>query len=99
MADVVMHPGDVWKNLIGHAGVTQVFVAGQMGISTKHLSQILHKHRLPSAMHTVAFAQVMGADARKLWTVVCELEITTAERKFRLKRPQGLPEPPEEWAS
>lgn len=76
------HPGSRWRRLIFDAHLTQRQVAERIGVSRKHLSQIVNGKALPSPDITARFAAVVGKSPSKLWADVAayQLAITLAER-------------------
>lgn len=98
MGSTPMHPGIIWRDIIKHARVTGTWVAGQMGISEKHLSNILVGRHLPSAAHTVAFAQVMKANARALYLAQADYEIRKAIEDFEPPAQREVPPAPGRWS-
>lgn len=72
-----MHPGEHWRELMSIRGVSQLWVAEQMGISQQHLNRIVRGASLPSIKHVVAFAHVMEADVEVLWFLQAKYELDT----------------------
>jgi len=61
-------------------GRTQADVSRAMGVSPKHLNQILQGEALPSAGTTLAFAHAVGASSRLMWQLVSDYKLADAER-------------------
>src|SRR4051794_25731981 len=58
--DWCLHPGVFWRELIEESGMSQTEIAEKIGVSAKHLSQIVNFHVVPGLQITVLFAQEMG---------------------------------------
>ena len=76
-----IHPGTFWKDVMVEAGVSQTDVARSMGISEKHMSQIVRGHAVPSAHASVLFARVLHASARLVWQVSADWQLWEAIKK------------------
>lgn len=61
------HPSELWRWALEESELSQAEVARRMGVSHKHLNQILNGHVGPSATMTVRFARATGTSARLLW--------------------------------
>jgi DNA-binding XRE family transcriptional regulator len=72
------HPGPHLRELIDKTGLRQVTVARQVGVTTKHLNQILQGRALPSLLVTIALARVLRADPHALWRMVADYQIDRA---------------------
>ena len=70
-----MHPGEHWRELMSIRGVSQLWVAGQMGVSQQHLNRIVRGVSLPSVRHVVAFAQVVEFSPELLWHLQAVYEL------------------------
>jgi hypothetical protein len=79
-----IHPGVTWREVVRDSPLNQAQIAEQMGISPKHLSQILHCHVMPGLDATTAFATVMGVSARVLWRLTCDHKLDLALGKTDL---------------
>ena len=79
--DWTIHPGVHWAEAIEESGRVQREIAQEMGISEKHLSQILHGNALPSAEATVAFCQVMNLPVRMFWNICSNYKLAIAMGK------------------
>lgn len=69
------HPGHHWLDLMDDMGTTQADVARAIGVSAKHLNQVVRGHALPSPALTVAFAGHLGVDAMALWHAVADYQL------------------------
>jgi|KBSMisStandDraft_5_1062788.scaffolds.fasta_scaffold24134_8 plasmid maintenance system antidote protein VapI len=69
------HPGSRWRRLIFDAHLTQSQVAERIGVSRKHLSQIINGRALPSPDITARFAAVVGKSPGKLWADVAAYQL------------------------
>jgi plasmid maintenance system antidote protein VapI len=73
-----IHPGVTWRELVNESDLSQTWIAEQMGISQKHLSQILTCTVMPGVDATIAFAQTMGVSASLLWRLACDHRLALA---------------------
>jgi DNA-binding XRE family transcriptional regulator len=73
-----IHPGVFWRDLANESGMSQAEIARQMGVSQKHLSQILTCTVMPGVEATVAFANVVGAPVSTLWNMACSHKLALA---------------------
>lgn len=76
-----VHPGEVWRELIEEAGVSQTSVARRMGVSQPYLNHVITGYRMPNAVLTVKFARAMGASVKLLWQVAADYELDRALRE------------------
>jgi plasmid maintenance system antidote protein VapI len=76
--DWTIHPGVHWRELVNESDLSQTYIAEQMGISQKHLSQILTCTVMPGVDATIGFAQVMGVSASLLWRLACDHRLSLA---------------------
>ena len=76
--DWTIHPGVHWRELVNESDLSQTYIAEQMGISQKHLSQILTCTVMPGVDATIAVAQVMGVSASLLWRLACDHRLSLA---------------------
>jgi len=76
--DWTIHPGVHWREIIEESTQTQAQVAEQMGVSEKHLSQILTCTVLPGLSATMKFSVVMGVSPRLLWRLACDYKLDLA---------------------
>lgn len=76
--DWTIHPGVHWREMITESGRSQAWVAEQMGISQKHLSQIVTCTVMPGLEATVSFARVLGASPRVMWRLACDHRLSLA---------------------
>jgi hypothetical protein len=76
--DWTIHPGVHWRDIINESGRSQASIATEMGVSQKHLSQILGCHVTPGVDATVKFAGVMGVSAHLLWRLCCDYKLSLA---------------------
>jgi len=76
--DWTIHPGVHWAEAIAEDRRTQREIAGEMGISEKHLSQICRGASLPSAEMTVRFCRVLGLPIELMWTLACNYRLSLA---------------------
>lgn len=95
MAD--RHPGEIWREIIEEAGVTQVWVSTRIGVSPKHLNQVVQGHSLPSVKSTVAFANVMHVSAEKIWLAQALYELGIAQDEYEEAEEIEIP-PSEKWS-
>jgi plasmid maintenance system antidote protein VapI len=73
-----IHPGVTWRELVDESELSQAAIAREMGISQKHLSQILTCTAMPGVEATVAFANVIGAPSGLLWRLACDHRLALA---------------------
>lgn len=73
-----IHPGVFWRELVTESEMSQAEIARQMGISQKHLSQILTCTVSPGVEATVSFANVVGAPVTTLWNMACNHKLALA---------------------
>jgi hypothetical protein len=73
--DWCLHPGVHWREVVDESELNQVQIAEQMGVSQKHLSQILTCTAMPGVEATVAFANTMGVPAQLLWRLACDYKL------------------------
>lgn len=73
-----IHPGVTWREVVRDSTLNQTQISEQMGISQKHLSQILMCHVTPGLDATMAFATVMNVSARVLWRLTCDYKLDLA---------------------
>lgn len=76
--DWTIHPGVHWREIISESGRSQASVAQEMGISQKHLSQILGCHVMPGVQATVKFCQVMEVPVSLMWRLACDHNLALA---------------------
>jgi hypothetical protein len=76
--DWTIHPGVHWREMIDESGRSQVDIADEMGVSTKHLSQIVTCTVMPGVAATVAFAKAMDASPWLLWRLACDHRLALA---------------------
>jgi hypothetical protein len=84
--DWTIHPGVHWREMIEESGRSQVDIAEEMGVSTKHLSQIVTCTVMPGVTATVAFARAMEASPWLLWRLACDHRLALALGKTDLTR-------------
>jgi HTH-type transcriptional regulator / antitoxin HigA len=75
------HPGEYWRYLVEDSGLSQAEVARRLGISAKHINQILRGHTLASVDLTVKFAALMEASPHGLWQLQCSYMLAEALAK------------------
>lgn len=75
---MALHPGEHWREIMAMRGVTQKHVADELGISPKHLNQIVRGNVLPSVKHVVAFARLMEVSPYLLWHWQADYELEQA---------------------
>ena len=73
-----IHPGVHWREIIEESGKSQAWVAEQMDVSQKHLSQILTCTVMPGVDATMKFAAVMEVSPRLLWNLACNHRLDLA---------------------
>jgi hypothetical protein len=73
-----IHPGVFWREAVTESELSQAQIADQMGISQKHLSQILTCTVMPGVDATVSFAHVVGLPVRTLWILACDHKLGLA---------------------
>ena len=71
-------PGIYVRRVIEDRGLTQAAVARGVGITTKHMNQILQGRALPSAVLTVQLARFLEVDPRGLWRMVADHQLDRA---------------------
>lgn len=76
--DWTIHPGVTWRELVDASELSQTQIAEQMGISQKHLSQILTCTVMPGVEATVSFANTLGVSSRTLWRLACDHKLSLA---------------------
>jgi plasmid maintenance system antidote protein VapI len=79
-----IHPGVHWREIIEESGRSQAQVAKEMGVSEKHLSQILTCTVLPGVDATMKFAGVMDVSPRLLWRLASDHKLDLALGKVDL---------------
>jgi plasmid maintenance system antidote protein VapI len=84
--DWTIHPGVHWREMIQESGISQARLAEQMGVSTKHLSQILTCTVMPGLTATMSFARVMEVSPQLLWRLACDHRLALALGKTDLTR-------------
>jgi plasmid maintenance system antidote protein VapI len=67
-----IHPGVMWREAVNESALSQVEIAEQMGISQKHLSQILTCRVMPGVEATISFANILGIPSHVLWRMACD---------------------------
>lgn len=80
------HPGEHWKEEIGHRGSKQADVAAAIGCSAQFLSNIVRGHRMPGLYLTIAFGRYLYPDdvekaqavARYLWRMTADYQFDVA---------------------
>jgi plasmid maintenance system antidote protein VapI len=81
-----IHPGVHWREIIEESGKSQAWVAEQMGVSQKHLSQILTCTVMPGVDATMKFSAVMKISPRLLWRLACDHKLDLAMGKTDLTK-------------
>jgi plasmid maintenance system antidote protein VapI len=81
-----IHPGVHWREIIEESGRSQAKVAEEMGVSEKHLSQILTCTVMPGVEATMKFASVMEVSPRLLWRLACDHKLDLALGKTDLTK-------------
>jgi plasmid maintenance system antidote protein VapI len=76
--DYTIHPGVHWREIITESGHSQAYVAREMGISQKHLSQILGCHVMPGVHSTVKFSETMDVPVQLMWNLACNHSLALA---------------------
>lgn len=76
--DWTMHPGLLWGDELVARGLSQVEVATAIGVSAKHLNQVIKGHVLPSAGLTVAFCRHLHLDPWVMWRLVARYRLDLA---------------------
>lgn len=82
--DWTIHPGVHWRELVDNSELSQVMIAERMGVSEKHLSQILTCKVMPGVEATVSFAEVIHAPVDLLWRLACDHRLALALGKTDL---------------
>jgi plasmid maintenance system antidote protein VapI len=73
-----IHPGVFWREAMDESEMSQAQVAEQMGISQKHLSQILTCKVMPGVEATVGFAHALGLPVRTMWNMASNYRLDLA---------------------
>jgi len=73
-----IHPGVFWREAVNESEMSQAEIARQMGVSQKHLSQILTCTVTPGVEATVTFAQVLGLPVATMWNLACNYKLALA---------------------
>jgi transcriptional regulator with XRE-family HTH domain len=73
--DWTIHPGVHWREAMDESGRSQADVATEMGVSQKHLSQILNCHVIPGLDATMAFTKVLELPPTMFWRMACDYRI------------------------
>lgn len=76
--DWTIHPGVTWREAVDEADLSQAEIARQMGISEKHLSQILTCTVMPGVEATVAFSRTMNLPVHLMWNLACNHKLALA---------------------
>ena len=63
------HPAALWREAILDQKLSQVTVAEAVGVSTKHLSQIINGHVLPSVQLVIRLADYLNLPVRTMWNI------------------------------
>jgi HTH-type transcriptional regulator/antitoxin HigA len=81
----LLHPGDLLREEVRQRGLRQVDIARDLGISEKHLSQVLNARVLPSVEHVIALSDYLEISPRLVWNVQSRYILDTAlgERAVR----------------
>lgn len=78
------HPGHHWQEALNQKTlpVSQAALARRIGISSKHLNQILHGRALPSVKVTIKFATALDVSAARLWRAQADYMFEQAQREL-----------------
>jgi plasmid maintenance system antidote protein VapI len=76
--DWTIHPGVFWHEALVEDGRSQAAAAREMGISQKHISQIVSCHVTPGVDATVAFSRVMDLPVELMWNLACSYRLALA---------------------
>jgi plasmid maintenance system antidote protein VapI len=79
--DYTIHPGVYWREAVDESGMSQVEVAEKVGISTKHLSQILTCTVMPGVDATLSFARAMDLPPSLMWRLASDHRLALAMGK------------------
>jgi len=79
-----IHPGVHWRDIVADSDLTQTEIAKQMGVSEKHMSQIMTCTVMPGLEATIAFARVTETPAHLLWRLACDHRLALAMGKTDL---------------
>jgi addiction module HigA family antidote len=63
---IAVHPGEVLREMIDERGITQVRLAGHLGIDVARISEICRRRRGVSAQMAVLLGKALGTSA-ELW--------------------------------
>lgn len=74
-----MFKAEYTKNKLHELGMTQVWMADELGISSQHLSNIVNGTKKPSMKLVEDMAKIMGVDYRTLWTEYDGVQVTCYE--------------------
>jgi plasmid maintenance system antidote protein VapI len=81
LPDWTIHPGVHWREIVVDQELSQTALARQMGVSTKHLSQILTCAVMPGVEATLSFARATGVSPSLLWRLACDHKLAMAMGK------------------
>ena len=79
--DEVVHPGVAWRQAIEERKLRQKDICVDLGLSEKHLSQILNGKALPSVDLVVKMADYMGLPVRTMWNIQARYVLDSALRE------------------
>ena len=74
-----MFKAEYTKNKLKELGMTQTWMADQLGVSSQHLSNIVNGTKKPSMKLVEDMAKIMGVDYRTLWTEYDDVQVTCYE--------------------
>lgn len=74
-----MFKAEYTKNKLKELGMTQTWMADQLGVSSQHLSNIVNGTKKPSLKLSEDMAKIMGVDYRTLWTEYDDVQVTCYE--------------------
>ena len=78
-----MFKAEYTKNKLHELGMTQTWMADQLGISSQHLSNIVNGTKKPSMKLVEDMAKIMGVDYRTLWTEYDGVQVTCYEPEIK----------------
>ena len=74
-----MFKAEYTKNKLHDLGMTQVWMADKLGVSSQHLSNVVNGTKKPSMRLVEDMAKIMGVDYRTLWTEYDDVQVTCYE--------------------